>query len=73
MNNVFYFISKPLFVFKDIYICVLTLLVISENSLIRKVNFKIHDIITQTITINILPDISKCKDNQIMKFGQLIE
>ena len=73
MNNVFYFILKPLFVFKDIYICVLTLLVISENSLIRKVNFKIHDIITQTITINILPDISKCKDNQIMKFGQLIE
>ena len=27
----------------------------------------------QTITINILPDISKSKDNQTMKFGQLIE
>ena len=28
---------------------------------------------TQTITINILPDISKSKDNKTMKFGQLIE
>ena len=28
---------------------------------------------TQTITINILPDISKSKDNQNVKFGQLIE
>ena len=28
---------------------------------------------TQTITINIWSDISKSKDNQTMKFGQLIE
>ena len=28
---------------------------------------------TQKITINILPDISKSKGNQTMKFGQLIE
>ena len=28
---------------------------------------------TQTITINILLDISKSKDNQNVKFGQLIE
>ena len=28
---------------------------------------------TQTITINISPDISKSKDNKTMKFGQLIE
>ena len=27
----------------------------------------------QTITINILLDISKSKDNQAMKFGRLIE
>ena len=27
----------------------------------------------QTITIHKLPDISRCKDNQTMKFGQLIE
>ena len=28
---------------------------------------------TQAITINILPDIPKSKDNQTMKFGQLTE
>ena len=28
---------------------------------------------SQTIAIHILPDISQNKDNQIMKFGQLIE
>ena len=28
---------------------------------------------TQTITINILLDITKSKDNQNMKFGQLID
>ena len=27
----------------------------------------------QTIPIHILPNISQCKVNQIMKFGQLIE
>ena len=27
----------------------------------------------QTITIHILPDISKSKENQTVKFGQLIE
>ena len=27
----------------------------------------------QTITINILPNISRSKDNHVMKFGQLIE
>ena len=28
---------------------------------------------TQTITLYLLPDISKSKDNQTMEFGQLIE
>ena len=27
----------------------------------------------QTIAIHILPNISRCRNNQIMKFGQLIE
>ena len=27
----------------------------------------------QIITIHILPNISRCKANQVMKFGQLIE
>ena len=39
-----------------------------------KVNFKVYDIPDwQTIIIHILPNISKSKDNQPMKFGQLIE
>ena len=40
-----------------------------------KVNFKIHDAITwtTTITIHILPNISRSKGNQTMKLGQVIE
>ena len=48
-----------------------------ENGLIRKLR-KIPKIMTsqvetETITISILPGISKYKDNRTMKFGQLIE
>ena len=40
-----------------------------------KVNFKIYDVkpVQQPITIYILPDISRRKDNQAMKFSQVIE
>ena len=39
-----------------------------------QVNFKIYDVASwNTITINILPDISTSKTNQRMKLGQLIE
>ena len=41
------------------------------------VSFKVHDVTIQlgkqTIAIHILPKISRCKDNQTIKFGQLIE
>ena len=39
-----------------------------------KLNFKNNDVANwkKIITINILPNISKRKDNQTMKFGQLI-
>ena len=38
------------------------------------VNFKIYLVITwETITIHILPKISRCKGNQIMKFSQIIK
>ena len=42
---------------------------------IPKVNFKVYDAHTgqQIITIHILPNISKYRDNQGMKFGPLIE
>ena len=40
-----------------------------------KANFTIYDIVNweQTITIHILPNISRRKDNQTLKFGLLIE
>ena len=38
-----------------------------------KLNSKIHDVPNWEITIQILPDISRNKDNQTMKFGQSIE
>ena len=38
-----------------------------------KVNFKIYDNLDKPNTMNILPDISRRKGNQIVKFGQLIE
>ena len=48
-----------------------------KNSLIRKIRL-ISKLMTlepgkQTIAIHILPIISRSKDNQTMKFGQLIE
>ena len=48
-----------------------------KNGLIRKI-WLISKIMTskpgsQTIAIHALPNISKSKDNQTMKFGQLIE
>ena len=38
-----------------------------------KVNFKIYDKLDKPNTMNILPDISRRKGNQIIKYGQLIE
>ena len=48
-----------------------------KNDLIRKIRL-ILKIMTprpgkQTITIHILPNISRSKDNQTVRFGQLIE
>ena len=36
-----------------------------------KVNFKIHEV--KTITIHILPNVSRSKDNQTIKLDQLLE
>ena len=48
-----------------------------KNGLIRKIRliskFKMSQTGKQTIAMHILPDISRCKGNQTMKFGQLIE
>ena len=41
----------------------------------ERVNFKIYDVTTwlKRITIHILPNISRSRGNQTMKFGQLEE
>ena len=74
MKNAFYLISKALFVLK-------TCLVIWENGLEGKQmlisNFVMSQAGKQMITIHILlhilPNISRSKSNQKLKFGQLIE
>ena len=38
-----------------------------------KANFKFYDVTPWLIVIHILPNISRSKGNQTMKFGQLIE
>ena len=72
MKNVFYFTSKALFVLK-----VFLYLVIYQNGLIEKIRL-VSDFMTsqpgwQIIVMHILPNISRSKDNETMKFRQLIE
>ena len=57
--------SKKLFLSRG-YLSFRLFLVMQENSLIRKLR-------KQIIVIHILPNISRSKDNQTMKFGQLRE
>ena len=72
MKNTFYFTLESLFVLK-----IFNFLVMYKSGLIRKISF-ISKFMTsqsgqQSIAIHILPNISRSKDNQTMKFGQLIE
>ena len=66
MENAFYFILKALFVLK-----IFTFLPLHFGHVEKrldqkdKVNFKIYDV----TAIHILPNISRSKDNQTMKFG----
>ena len=76
MKNTFYFIWKALFVLKIFNFC-LDFWSCGKNGLIRKIRL-ISKFMTsqpgqQTIAIDILNNISRSKDNQAMKFGQLIE
>ena len=70
MKNGFYFTLQALYIFALIF------LVMQENALIRKIRliskFMTSSAGKQMITIHILPDISRSKDNQTMKCGQLI-
>ena len=72
------FISfQKLFSFSRYLSFCLDFLVIYQNGLIKKTrlisNFMASQPGQQTIVIHILPNISKSKGNQTMKFGQLIE
>ena len=69
MSNAFYFTLKAIFVFKifqflaRLWSCRKTLISKLVVSKPRK----------QTVAIHILPNLSRSKDNQTMKLGQLIE
>ena len=73
-KNAFYFILKALFAIKSF---ALTFWSCKKNGLIRKMRL-ISKFMTsqpgyQTIALKILPNISRSKGNQTMKFGQLTE
>ena len=73
----FLFHLKGSFRSQDIYLFVTTFWSCRKNGLIRKVRptskFMRLQPALQTIAIHIWPSISQSKDNQTMKFGQLIE
>ena len=76
MKNAFYFTVKALFVLK-IFKFVFDFLVIYKSGLIGKMRLILKFMMPQpgqqTIAIPILPNISRIKGNQAIKFGQLIE
>ena len=80
MKNAFYFILKAPFVLEIFKFFLMTFWSCRKNGLIRKVNFKIHEV-TAWLTNNYntrisrisTPNISRSKDNQTMKLSQLIE
>ena len=75
MQHAFYFTLKALFVLKTFkFLFSIFGHVEKRLDYKDKVNFKIYDVTTQpTIAIHTLPNISRIKGNQTMKFGQLIQ
>ena len=76
MKNSFYFTLKALFLLKIFKFCV-DFFVIQKNGLIGQIKliskFMAPQPGKQTISIHILPNISRNKGNHKMKFSQLIE
>ena len=76
MKNAFYFMLQALFVLKT-FTFLFWLFDYVEKRLDKKGKFNSNFITSQTeqqiITIYILPNIWRTKDNQTMKFGQLIK
>ena len=77
MKNAFHFIIKALFVLKIFKIFVLTFWSCRENGLIGKIRlisrFMTSQPGQQTSTLHILPNISRSKGNETMKFGLLVD
>ena len=77
MKNAFNFNLKALFVLKIFNFFCLDFLVMYKNGLIKKIRltskFMTSQPGKQTTAIHILPNISRSRGNQTMKFGQLIE
>ena len=75
MKNAFYVNLKALFVI-NIFKFLSTFLNHVDKQLDQKVNFKIFNVttwFTNNCNIHVLPNISRGKGNQKIKFGQLIE
>ena len=74
MKNAFYSILKALFILKIFKFLSWRFGHVEKNGLIRKISlvskFMTSQPGKQTIIIHILPNISRSKDNQTMKFGQ---
>ena len=75
IKNAFYFKSKALFVLKIFkFLSLIFGRVAKQLDYKDKVNFKIYNVTARlTNMIHILPNISRSKGNQTMKFGQLID
>ena len=73
----FFISSQKLFPFSRYLSFCIDFLAMYQNSLIRKVRLTLKFMTSQpglkTIAVHILPNISQSRDNQSMKFGQLIE
>ena len=69
MKNALYFTLKALFVLKIFKFC------LDFLGMYDEVNFKAYDVISWLTSnaIQLLPNVSRSKDNRAMEFGQLIE
>ena len=75
MKNAFYFILKALFVLQILKFLSQLFCHVGKTTWLEKFTskFMTSQPGLQTIVLHILPNISKNKNNQTMKFGQLLE
>ena len=77
MKNTFYFIIKALFILKIFKFLSCHFVHVKKTSLIRKIRLILTFLTSQTgqqtIAIHMLPNISRCKGDQTLKFGHITE